>query len=56
MTQKEAKKIFKNEYPFLSLIDILDGLDGAGLVITDHDLIKKALKGMGLKMESVVPF
>lgn len=39
----------------MSLIDLITGLDGSGLVITDEDLIKKELTDLGIDPEAEAP-
>jgi len=39
----------------MKIRDLLDALDGAGLIVTDSDLIEEALVEMGLSNETDIP-
>lgn len=52
MTKKEIQKVYSPP----TIDTILNCLDGAGLVITDWDLIKKALKELGISKKSIVQY
>lgn len=56
-TLKEAYEdmmSFADKPPQMKLSAVLEALDGAGLVVTDDDLIKETLKDLGLASESLV--
>jgi hypothetical protein len=38
----------------VTIRDLLDALDGSGLVLTDDDLLEEALAEMGLAMETEI--
>ena len=38
----------------MKIEDLLDNLDGAGLVLTDMDLIEQALENMGLGLDTEI--
>jgi len=40
----------------MNIVDLIEDLDGAGLIITDIDEVKEELKEMGISLDSSIPY